>query len=112
MSIKPHETLPLTATPRPGDFPLGSPQSRAAVRMQLAKIRSAQPRLNFLVYMPCRGQDPMRNHFTPWAGDPESGFTRLVFVPTEWLEPGDLVPVCPYCGKPFKKQQEVLGKIS
>jgi len=80
--------------------------------MKLAKIRTAQPRLNFLVYMPCRGQDPMRYYFTPWAGDAKSGFVRTVFVPTEWLEPGDPVPVCPDCGKSFRKQQEVLGKIS
>ena len=112
MPIKPQETLPLTATPRPGDFPLGSPQSKAAVRMQLAKIRTAQPRVTHVMFVPRPGRDPMRYHFTPWAGDLESGFQRFAFGPSLWLDPGDPVPVCPDCGKPFKKQQEVLGKIS
>jgi len=80
--------------------------------MKLAKIRTAQPRLNFAVYMSHPGDDPMRYFFTPWAGDPENGFVRLVYVPTEWLDPGDPIPVCPDCGKPFRKQQEVLGKIT
>src|SRR5262245_17612633 len=110
MPIKPHETL--IATPRPGDFPLGSPQSRAAVRMKLAKIRTAQPRVTYVMYVPRPNRDPMRYHFTPWAGDPENGFQRFAFGPSAWLDPGDPAPVCPDCEKPFRKQQEVLGKIS
>ena len=111
MPIKPQEMLPLTATPGPGDFPLGSPQSRAAVRMRLAKIRTAQPRLTYVMYVGRPNRDPMRYHFTDWAGDPKNGFLRFVFAPHAWLAPGDPVPVCPDCGKPFRKDHESLGKI-
>jgi hypothetical protein len=81
MAIKPQEMLPLAATPGPGDFPLGSPQSRAAVRMRLAKIRTAQPRLTYVMYVGRPNRDPMRYHFTGWAGDPKNGFMRFVFAP-------------------------------
>jgi len=111
MPIKPQETLPLTATPRPGDFPLGSPQSRAAVRMQLAKIRTAQRRVTYVMYVARPRRDPLRYDFTDWAGDPENGFQRFVFAPHDWLEPGDPVPVCADCGKPLRKDHESLGKI-
>jgi hypothetical protein len=111
MAIKPQETLPLTATPRPGDFPIGSPRSRVAVRMRLAKIRTAQPRLTFEMYVGRPNRDPMRYHFTDWAGDKKNGLMRIVFVPHAWLAPGDPVPVCPDCAKPFRKDHESLGKI-
>jgi hypothetical protein len=112
MTIKSKEKLPLIATLGPGDFPLGSPKSRAAARLNLANIRKAQRRINILIHAPRPHRDPMRYHFLGWAGDAKNGFTRTVFVPTKWLEPGDPVPVCPDCGKPFRKDQEILGKIS
>lgn len=38
--MKPKKSLPLSATgPRPGDFPVGSPESRAAARMKLANAQ-------------------------------------------------------------------------
>jgi hypothetical protein len=111
MTIKSKERLPLIATLGPGDFPLGSPKSRAAARMNLANIRKAQRRVTSLVYVGRPHRDPMRYHFTDWAGDAKNGFTRAVFVPSKWLAPGDPVPVCPDCGKPFRKKQEALGQI-
>src|SRR5215475_3934881 len=39
-------------------------------------------------------------------------FSDSLLAPALWLDPGDPVPVCPDCGKPFKKQEEILGKIS
>jgi len=79
--------------------------------MKLAKIRTAQPCVTYVWFVPRPGRDPMRYHVTGWAGDPESGFQRIVFAPSVWLDPGDPVPVCPDCGKPFRKDHESLGKI-
>jgi hypothetical protein len=42
MTIKSQKGLPLTATLQPEDFPVGSPRSRAAVRMQLVRILGTQ----------------------------------------------------------------------
>ena len=111
MTIKPQRGLPLTATLRPGDFPLGSPRSRAAVRMQLVGIRKAQSRINLVLHIPRPGLDPMRYHFTDWTGNSKIGFRRLVLAPSIWLDPGDPVPVCPDCGKPFRKSQELRDKV-
>src|SRR5215813_9246780 len=80
--------------------------------MQLPRIRTAQPRITHMSYVPRPGGDPTRCHFTDKAGDSQNGFLRFVFVPHAWLNPGDPVPVCPDCGKPFRKQQELGGKIS
>jgi hypothetical protein len=112
MKVKLEKPLRLTATLRPADFPLGSAQSRAAVRMHLLKIKKAQSRFTFVLHVPRPHQDRNRYHFTPWAGTPRTGFIRTVFAPSEWLNPGDPVPVCVDCGKPYRKGQEALGKIS
>ena len=112
MKVKLRKPLRLTATIRLGDFPIGSAQSRAAVRMHLDKIRKAQSRVTFVMHVPRPHLDPKRYHFMQWAGTAESGFTRVVFAPSEWLNPDDPVPVCIDCGKPYIKDQEALGMIS
>lgn len=112
MTIKPRKTLSLTATLRPGDFPLGSLESRVTARMKLEKTIRTQRRETIVFHVPRPHRDPMRYHFMGWSGDRETGFMRVVFAPSKWLNPADPVPVCPDCGKPFKKNQEVLGKIS
>lgn len=112
MSIKSGKTPELTATLRPGDFLLGSTQSRAVVRMRLLKLRKVQRRETIIFHAPRPHRDPMRYHFTGWSGNPESGFRRFVFAPCKYLDPGDSIPVCPDCGKPFRKDKETSGKIS
>jgi hypothetical protein len=93
MKVKSGKPLRLTATLRPGDFPLGSAPSRAAVRMHLLKIRKAQSRFTVVMHVPRPHLDPKRYRFTPWIGTPQTGFIRTVFAPSEWLNPGDPVPV-------------------
>jgi hypothetical protein len=67
MANKPPETLNLPATLKPGDFPLGSAESRAAARM-LAQQRETQgKRLEIILsswMRPARGND--KPHATPW----------------------------------------------
>jgi hypothetical protein len=111
MTIKSQKGLPLTATFQPADFPLGSPRSRAAVRMQLVQIRKAQARINLVLYVPRPELDPMRYHFMDWAGNSKIGFRRLVIAPSKWVNLGDRVPVCPDCGKPFRKSQQLSDSV-
>src|SRR6266567_2173442 len=46
-------------TPKPGDFPIGSVESRAAMRLQLSN-QTAEPRVEFINYIPrpWRGEGP------------------------------------------------------
>jgi hypothetical protein len=53
--------------PKPGDFPIGSVESRAAMRLQLVNRRDVRKRVEFqtnVFFEP--GQDGMRFHFYPW----------------------------------------------
>ena len=111
MTIKSQKGLPLTATLQPGDFPLGSPRSRAAVRMQLVQIRKAQSRINLVLHIPRPELDPMRYHFMDWAGNSKIGFRRVVIAPLKRSDPGDPVPVCPDCGKPFRKSRQLSDSV-
>jgi hypothetical protein len=111
MTIKSQKGPPLTATLQPGDFPLGSPQSRAAVRIQLDRIRKAQSRENVVLHIPRPELDPMRYYFMDWAGNSKIGFRRLVIAPLKWVAPSDPVPVCPDCGKPFRKARELPDQV-
>ncbi len=45
--------------PKPGDFPIGSVESRAAMRLQLSN-ETAEPRVEFISYIPrpWRGEGP------------------------------------------------------
>ena len=85
--------------------------SRAAVRMQLVQIRKAQSRINLVLHIPRPVLDPMRYHFMDWAGNSKIGFRRLVIAPSKWLNLGDPVPVCPDCGKPFRKSQQLSDSV-
>jgi len=111
MTTKSQKELLLTATLRPGDFPLGSPQSRAAVRMQLVQIRKAQSGINLVLHIPRPELDPTRYHFMDWTGNAKIAFTRVVIAPLKWIDPSDPVPVCPDCGKPFRKARELADNV-
>jgi len=47
-------------TPKPGDFPVGSVESRAAMRLQLSNQRDAESHVEFISYIPrpWRGEGP------------------------------------------------------
>jgi hypothetical protein len=53
----------------------------------------------------------MKYHFLPWYEGRDGILTRVVFAPFIWVKPEDPPPVCPDCGKLFKKGGEVLGMI-
>ena len=81
MKIKSRKPLPVSATLRPGDFPPGSPESGAVVRMKLLKIRKAQSRVTVVLHMPRPHVDPRRYDFTGWSGDAVTGFRRFCLRP-------------------------------
>jgi hypothetical protein len=81
--------------PRPGDFPIGSVESRAAMRLQLKNQGDTRRRLEFVtnVCRPWRGEGP-----TPegWNKEPRVGpwqdcgdvLMRMFYVPTGMAEGG------------------------
>jgi len=75
-------------TPRPGDFPIGSVESRAAMRFELSNQSNNRPCLLFVSYVPraWRGDRPEPKYWNkaprinapqPW-GD---GLMRMLYVP-------------------------------
>jgi hypothetical protein len=79
--------------------------------MQLVQIRKAQSRINLVLHIPRPELDPMRYHFIHWTGNPKIGFRRVVIAPLKWSDPSDPVPVCPDCGKPFRKSQQLSDSV-
>ena len=74
---------------KPGDFPLGSPESRAAARMLAMSQQDTRKRVEIVtnVHMPCPGKgpdpDPWNDeepHFGPWR-DCGDVLMRFVYVP-------------------------------
>jgi len=94
---------------RPGDFPIGSRESRAAARIQLSRRIDTRERTTIALSMPRPGQDRTRVQFDPWRECPDGTLWRLVYVPLVWLKPGDPIPTCPDCGTPFKKTSDYTG---
>lgn len=74
---------------KPGDFPLGSPESRAAARMLAASRWDTRKRIEIItnVHMPWRGEGPDPDpwddeepHIGPWR-DCGDVLMRFVYVP-------------------------------
>lgn len=105
-------------TPKPGDFPIGSVESRAAMRLQLSNKTDARPRMDLVFHMqrPWHGEGPQPENwndlpsFGPWQ-DCGDRLMRLVYVPHVWLKPGESIPACPDCGLPFEKTSEYPGMV-
>jgi hypothetical protein len=91
---------------RPGDYPISSPVSRAAARLQLARSKASRKRLRLISNIPWLGTDGMLMHFGPWQECPDGTLFQMIYVPHVWLKPGDAAPSCPDCGAPFKKTHE------
>jgi len=82
----------LSATPKPGDFPIGSSESRAAARM-LAERKDTRNQIvgNPYLYRIKRGGDPGLY----WEKEPWSGNT----------------PVCSACGTPYRRKPTHPGWV-
>jgi hypothetical protein len=65
----------------PGEFPLGSPQSRAAARMRLEQLRAAQPQFELIHSIPRPRQDNSVVHEGEWVELENGQLMRLVYVP-------------------------------
>lgn len=98
--------------PHPEDFPLGSPESRAAARLLLRQWDDSRKWLTLGCNDPRPGQDPFRINFESWKELPNGNLMRIVYVPSAWRilptheasVPGNHVPSCPECGAPFAEQ--------
>ena len=80
-------------TPRPGDFPIGSVESRAAMRLQLSNQTGESRVLKFVSHIsrPWRGSEaepedwnraPRVSELQPW----DDGLMRILYVPSGMAE--------------------------
>jgi hypothetical protein len=91
---------------KPEDFPIGSPESRAAARKLLVRRIEGRKRIRIIWSIPNPGEDNSRVHFGEWQKWEDDTLGQIVYVPHVWIKPGEAVPVCPDCGTPFKKTDE------
>jgi hypothetical protein len=84
--------------PTPGDFALGSAESRAAARIQLAQLLDNRD----WVTLYCESDGDQMN-FGPWTKSPDGQLVlRQVLLPTVWETlPIKVIPSCSACGVPF-----------
>jgi hypothetical protein len=73
-------------TPRPGNFPIGSPESRAAARMLMGSRRDNRKRIQFVtnVSFPDHDGPPgdrSKLYVTPWTETQDGCLFRFVYVP-------------------------------
>jgi hypothetical protein len=91
---------------KPENFPIGSLESRAAVRNILSRRNARRKRLRIISNIPSGGQDNSRIRFGGWQEWGEDTLAQLIYVPHVWVKPGEAIPVCPDCATPFKKTNE------
>ena len=83
--------LATDSLPKPGDFPLGSPASRAAARLQVGRLRDSRRRVQIItnVLLPSLpDEDPKdRNvpHATKWS-DCGDVLMRIVYIPSHLMD--------------------------
>ena len=65
---------------RPGDFPLGSRESRAAARLLLNSLANTRRRIEIVSHIPRPGQDGTKPHVSDW-NDFGDALMRMVYVP-------------------------------
>ena len=74
------------STPKPGNFPIGSPESRAAARLTLEYASDNRERIQLLSHIPWPHgphQDHTRPHVGPWQEWADGKLFRIVYVPPE-----------------------------
>jgi hypothetical protein len=88
---KPKKPQPLPATdsaPRPGDFPVGSPESRAAARLMLRQRSTESQRIEIItsIQRPAREwsdwTDKTKPYATPWSETTDGRLMRMLYVPS------------------------------
>jgi hypothetical protein len=96
---------------KPANFPVGSPESRAAARTLVQRRLSQQKRCQFVhsVRGPWRGEGPEpfdvpRAH--PWTEGRDGTLCRVVYIPHVWIGPEETPPMCQGCGTPYRKARE------
>ena len=67
--------------PKPGEFPIGTIQSRAAARMLLDRARQGRERLVVRHSIPDPRHDNTKPHATPWGTLTDGRLMRWVYVP-------------------------------
>ena len=100
------------SVPKPGDFPLGSPASRAAARLQAGRLSDSRRRIQIIsnVILPDEDpRDPTIPHASEWR-DCGDSLMRMVYVPTQWEKsPAAPVPICRGCGTQYRKNEDHPG---
>jgi hypothetical protein len=73
---------------KPGDFPLGSLESRAAARAMLEDAEGSRLRLTIVSYLQRPGRDNSQIHIGAWQACPDGLRMRMVYVPSgmDWPE--------------------------
>ena len=102
----------MNSPPKPGDFPIGSLESRTIARMRAERIRATQKRIEIIsnVQRPHYALPPGTNNSMPyahpWQEMKDGILMRIVYHPGEWHRvPVESVPVCSGCGTPFRKAE-------
>ena len=75
----------------PGEFPLGSAQSRAAARMRLQQLKAARPTFQLIHSIPRPGLDPNVVHVGEWGELEDGRLFRMVYRP-QALSPQNYMP--------------------
>jgi hypothetical protein len=93
-----------------GDFQVGTLRSRAAARVLLGHRRSKLTRLQFFhsIRGAWRGEGPEPPDVpraNPWV-EGDGKLIRIVYVPHVWVARNKAAPICPDCGKPYRKASE------
>jgi hypothetical protein len=95
-----------------GDFPVGSLESRAAARILLGQRRKKLKRLQFShsIKGPWRGEGPeppdLPRVICPWTEHSDGKLVRVLYIPHVWVAHGEAPPICPGCGKPYRKKTD------
>lgn len=96
---------------RPGNFPIGSLESRAVARMQFAYLQKNRKLVRMISSIPRPGANNSHIHFGEVQKWDDNTFGQQVYLPHVWVKPGEPAPTCPDCRKPFKKTGEYLGMV-
>jgi hypothetical protein len=99
---------------KPGDYPMGSPESRAAARAQHTLRKDARKRIEIVSNVAwlwdgdgakLADSNEEVPHVGPWQDWGET-LMRIVYLPMRWQNsPITNSPVCPSCGTPFRREE-------
>jgi len=103
---------------KPGDFAIGSLESRAMARMRAEHIRGSKRRIEIISNIPCpqHTRPPGTNNSTPyaepWQETQDGVLLRVIYHPGEWKRlPIEVVPACAGCGTPFRETRKKCGGL-